>query len=59
MNKTLHKELETVFIPTRQELCHISSTLIKKELNIQCKLKIKKERPKNQPTRKESLFEFA
>ena len=29
MNKTLHKELETVFIPTRQELCHISSTLIK------------------------------
>ena len=29
MNKTLHGDLETVFIPTRQELCHISSTLIK------------------------------
>ena len=29
MNKTLMGEIETIFIPTRQELCHISSTLIK------------------------------
>ena len=29
INKTLSKNLDTVFIPTKQELCHISSSLVK------------------------------
>ncbi|MEZ4742257.1 MAG: pantetheine-phosphate adenylyltransferase [Bdellovibrionota bacterium] len=29
MNRTLKKELETVFIPTRQDLSHVSSSLVK------------------------------
>lgn len=29
INKTLSKELDTIFIPTRQSLCHISSSLVK------------------------------
>lgn len=29
INKTLSNNLDTVFIPTRQKLCHISSSLVK------------------------------
>lgn len=34
MNKTLNSEIETIFIPTRQDLSHVSSTLIKEVISL-------------------------
>jgi len=34
INRTLSNNLETVFIPTRQKLCHISSSLVKEVANL-------------------------